>query len=353
MNKKVRNIIENLAIFIGGVVIVCSIGSVFTPSNAASRDFGVGALLNGVDAGSKGVTNTEDTVTLVNPPKTQITLARTKLNKIEEVDIETYIAGVVAAEMPNSFELEALKAQAVAVRGLTFSRVSNPSKHSKYNNAEVCDDYTCCQAYDPSKINSAVSQAVKETKGITPMLAGNYAQTLYFASTLEGTLTDRDVWGSETKNTAIYKTLSGPSPESKIISKTANKYPYATYTATMSISSFIEVANSVYPNNNLTIDNIKEKLKIVSKTTGGYVDKVQLGDVIISGSNLRYKLVKELKSANFTIKFSGSNILFTSKGYGHGIGMSQWGANALAKEGNDYREILNYYFNNLELEQLY
>lgn len=353
MNKKVRNIIENLAIFMGGLVIVCSIGSVFTPSNAASRDFGVGALLKGADIGSEGVITAEDTVTLVNPPKTQIALARTKLNEIEELDIETYIAGVVAAEMPSSFEFEALKAQAVAVRGLTFSRIGNPSKHSEYNNADVCDDHNCCQAYDPSKVNNTILQAVKETKGVTPLLAGNYAQTLYFASTLEGTLTDRDVWGNKTESTAMYKTLSGPSPESKIISKVANKYPYAAYTATISISSFIEAVNSVYPNSNLTSDNIKEKLKIVSKTIGGYVDKVQLGDVIISGSNLRYKLVKELKSANFTIEFSGSNILFTSKGYGHGVGMSQWGANALAKEGKDYREILNYYFNNLELEQLY
>lgn len=358
---KNKNIIEDSFIGVCWILTISMISFfVFNNSPASAKELDASWFL---DTNTNSTTNINENISnnisdfsptiIANRPPSQITLVRTKTKTVETIDIETYIAGVVAEEVPNNFELEALKAQAVAARGITFSRVMNKSKHPQYNNADVCDNPSCCQAYNPNNINDAIKQAVSETKGLVPILAGEYAPTLYFASTLGGTLTDEHVWGSKTKSTSMFRELNGPSPESKILSTAINKYPYAHASVTMSISSFVKKVNSVYPNANLTNGNVRDNVKVISRTKGDYVDKFKIGNVTISGSDVRYKLFTQLKSANFSISFSDSDITFTTKGYGHGVGMSQWGANALAKEGKNFREILDYYFQNISIEQVY
>lgn len=372
MKKNYRNTIESSIIIGSWLLIICILGnfifnSFISVSANELAEYEYTELHSYIEELSNSnnfysdrestnfTTDSEPTssTTIFKQPPSKINLLRTKTNTIEEIDIETYLEGVVAAEMPTDFELEALKAQAVVCRGFIFSTTLNTSKHSKNSGADLCDSHECCQAYNPSKVNETIKQAVRETRGLTPMFEGDYAETLYFASTLGGTLTNAQVWGNENKFTSIYKELEGPSPESKILPNTKNEYPYSTYSVSLSINSFINLVNSKYPKANLTNENIKDNVKILSRTKGDFVEKLKLGDVTISGTDARYKLLNKLKSANFSINFEGTNIVFTSRGNGHGAGMSQWGANALAKEGNNFNEIIDYYFKNLTIEQLY
>lgn len=282
------------------------------------------------------------------PDKIQV--YRTSSKKTDTIDFEEYVKGVVSGEMPSNFELEALKAQSVAARTYSLARVlkaqenGNPKAHP---NAPLCDS-THCQVYKSkselkaskgqSWMNSGwkkVSKAVDNTKGQLLYYKGELVQQALFHSSSGGkTENCQDVFAS-----AVPYLVSVDSPYEEEATHQNEKNSF-------SIKEFSKKIKNKYPSisfGNITSSNIK----IVSRSSGGRVEKMKIGDGIIEGRNVREAL--GLPSANFDINISEDKITFTSNGSGHGVGMSQYGANGMAKKGYDYKKILSHYYSGTEV----
>lgn len=273
----------------------------------------------------------------------------TEEKKVMELDLEDYVFGVLSGEMPISFELEALKAQAVAARTYGLSKTIN--KCSAGNGADVCDTVHC-QVYKPKEkiiatwskdkkdeYSSKLYKAVKETEGQILTYNGSivlYAQ--YFSTS----------WGKTEDSSAVFKRevpyLKSVTSEGEEIS---NRYKS---NVKISYTDFIKNVNSKYPKAKLSSSATKNQIKILSKNKGGSVNEIKLGNTVISGKDFR--TIFNLNSANFTISFSKNTIDISCLGYGHGVGMSQWGANVMAKKGSNYIDILTHYYTGVKVEKI-
>ncbi|MCY6485633.1 stage II sporulation protein D [Clostridium aestuarii] len=276
-----------------------------------------------------------------------------KDKKIKKINIEDYVKGVVAAEMPVNFDIEALKAQAVAARtyGLSHIEMFGGKKSGKAYGGDVTDTIDC-QAYI-SKIDrmnmwpkkykneywTKLSKAVDETRNEVLTYKGELVLEPYYFSTSSGKTEDAvDVFSKEVP---YLKSVDSYGEEISPKYKTEFKYTY---------DEFTSIINKSYSKANIKSQLIKEQLAILDRSKGKSVKKIKIGNVEITGREFREVL--DLTSSNFTIEFNGNNIIVKCYGYGHGVGMSQWGAQAMAKEGKKYKEILKHYYNGVELFKL-
>ena len=255
------------------------------------------------------------------PKKVEIYI--TKEDKYITIPFEKYIQGVVASEMPDSFEEEALKAQAVACRTYALGRINAGT--------ELCDTVHC-QVYRSDNISKKVKNAVNDTKGQVLLYEGRLAaHAMFFSSSAGKTENSQDVF-------------SGTFPY--LVSVSSSYEPGATHKEekeTMTIDQFAEKMKTALPK--LDFGTIsRSNIKIQSRSEGGRVASIKVGSQTVSGTDVRSAL--GLYSARFEISFKGDKITFTTSGSGHGVGMSQYGANGMAKKGKDYREILAHYYQN-------
>lgn len=279
--------------------------------------------------------------------KDVVKVYNTTTKKIEEIELEDYVIGVVAAEMPANFEVEALKAQSVAARTYYFSKRLNPCTQG--NGAEICNS-THCQAYITkedriSKWASSeaeanwqkISDAVNGTKGQVLVYDGEILKYPQFFSTSSGkTESSIDVFASDVP---YLKSVESPGEE------ISNRYEIL---KNIPLTSFVDTINNKYSDAKVTSGNIKNEVVILSKTEGGAVKEIKLGNKTIKGTEFR--TLFSLNSANFTIDYSGSEVIIKCMGYGHGLGMSQWGANVMGKAGSKYDDILLHYYTDVDIE---
>ena len=288
-------------------------------------------------------------VTLKDKKNLKIKVYRTKIKKIEEMDIEEYIKGVVAAEMPAEFNIEALKAQAVAARtyALAHMEAGGGQRCGQINEGDICDTVHC-QAYmskedrlkgwPQSKGNeywSKIEEAVFKTKEEVLIYDNEIAKSIYYFAVSSGkTENSADVF-----NQSVPYLQSVESIGEEVAPKfnTSVKYSY---------SSFTKIINNYYPNS-LSTSNVKNNIKIKSRTSAGGVKELQIGKTTITG--VKFRGMFGINSTNFTFKFNNDTIEIVCKGYGHGVGMSQWGANALGKSGKDYKYILTHYYKGINI----
>lgn len=270
----------------------------------------------------------------------------TKEDRMEEVPIEDYVKSVVSGEMPASFSDEALKAQAVAARTYIMSKRSRPCDIAK--GGDVCDT-THCQVYI-SKISrlekwedkatenwDKISKAVDETKG--KVLTYNNQLVLYpqFFSTSSGMTENAvDVFSND-----VPYLVSTESKGEEIAPKYESEIPF-------NINEFVNKVNEKYPEAELTVENLQGNIEIISRSSAGGIKEIRLGQTKVKG--LDFRLSFGLNSTNFEYTISNDQILFKCKGYGHGVGMSQWGANVMAKSGSNYEEILKHYYKGIDLK---
>lgn len=267
---------------------------------------------------------------------------------VEELNMEDYLWGVVAAEMPASFESEALKAQAAAARTYTVS-LQNAGV-SKHGDAQVCDDSTCCQAYidraqaegrwglQAASYAGKISQAVAQTDGMGVLYQGRPIQAVFFSSTAGRTADAVEVWGN-----AVDYLRGVDSPEGEEV---PNYH-------TQVILSQEEVRAQVlerYPGADLS-GGAEGWFSDVEYSPSGMVSALRVGGVSLTGAQVRTLL--GLRSACFTVSFQDGNFIFQVTGYGHGVGMSQYGANAMAKEGRSYQDILTWYYTGTQIGYLW
>ena len=291
------------------------------------------------------------------PPKKKVESIKVKVyisseDRIQEMDLEEYVKCVVAAEMPADFELEALKAQAVAARTYVYARMKKiyTPKDDSHKDADICTDHTHCQAWISRqdamkkwgifKANNnwkKVERAVAETEGTIIIHDGKIVNPVFHSSSGGKTENSEDVW----EGVEVSYLRSVPSAGEEVA-------PNYIYTVTMKNEEFIEAVKKEYPDVIFEKENILEEIEILGHTEGGDVKTIRIGNIEMKGTDLRKIL--SLRSANFEIEALGDDsVKITTIGYGHGVGMSQWGANHLAKIGGNYEEIIKYYYSGVEL----
>lgn len=260
---------------------------------------------------------------------------------VKEMDMETYLRGVVRAEMPASFELEALKAQAVAARTYLLYKMERGGS-ANHPDADICDNINCCNAYKSEAEAAAnwgmstaiyeekIQRAVAETDGQVILYENAPVLAVFHSSSAGATQNVEDVW----KQTLPYL-RSVDSPEG------ADAVPNYNSTATFSLTDFKELIISQYPTANLS-GSPSNWFTNIRQTETGAVLSLQVGGVELTGVELRTLL--GLRSTTFTISFTDDSVIFSVTGYGHGVGMSQYGANVMAQEGKTYEEILTHYY---------
>lgn len=270
--------------------------------------------------------------------------------KVEEMELEEYITGVVAAEMPASFEPEALRAQAVAARTFAARRMSIFDGTPCSSEAEVCTDSNCCQAWTSdenmranwgnnySKYFQKITEAVMGCAGEVAIYDGKPIEALYHSTSGGATEDSQNVF-SQAKPYLVG--VSSPGED--------NAYRFAA-TVEFSNSNFAKKVNSAYPKAGLKAGKLKSQVEVVSRYESGRVESVRLGNVRISGKEMRS--IFSLYSANFTFSFTDDNVVIKTKGFGHGVGMSQHGANAMAKNGSDHIEILEHYYTGIDVVKI-
>ncbi|MCD7858924.1 MAG: stage II sporulation protein D [Firmicutes bacterium] len=256
----------------------------------------------------------------------------------QDMALETYITGVVLGEMPAYFEPEALKAQAVVARTYTLRALYTGGKHA---DGAVCTDSSCCQAYCSAADYLACGGSEEDLEKIASAVAATYHEVLsyggepieatYFACSGGKTEDAAAVWGSE-----VPYLLSVDSPGEEFAASYTNtvEFTYAEFADALGLALSGSAASW---------------FGSTSYTAGGGVDTMEIGGVTFSGTQLRSLL--GLNSTAFTVQLRSNAIAITTSGKGHRVGMSQYGADAMALAGSSYEEILFYYFTGVSLDK--
>ncbi|MCR2044709.1 stage II sporulation protein D [Anaerosalibacter massiliensis] len=276
----------------------------------------------------------------------------TRTQEVIKLSLEDYVKGVVAAEMPGEFHTEALKAQAVASRTYALHKMNKFDEgHPDHSQAPLCTGVHC-QAFLSIKeleevhskkwINkywSKIEEAVESTAGEVVYYEDEIVEPLYHSTSGGMTEDAKDVFASESP---YLKSVSSPYEEG------APKFKdVATFTA----DDFIKKMKTKYPSVNIKKDNFPEKIKLVERSESGRVKKIMIDGQVVNGSEIRE--IFNLNSTNFKIIYNPkSNMIdIETIGYGHGVGMSQWGANGMAKKGKKYKDILKHYYTGVDVRK--
>ncbi len=266
---------------------------------------------------------------------------RNKTKQVEVYPMEEYVRGVLAAEMPINFELEALKAQALAARTYIVKRLLDKdfSDMPKETGDAVVLDTVMHQVFISDQelkdrwgirydeYISKLNQAINETRGQV-IVYNNYPITAAFFSTSNGyTENSEEYWGMAVP---YLRSVESPWDTESPKFNTTVKIPMSTIKAKLNVDTAMATSTG------------QEWLKTLETTEGFNIKKIKIGDKTFTGREVREKL--ELNSSSFTWKIEKDGILFTTKGYGHGVGMSQYGANGMAKEGKIAEEIVSHYY---------
>lgn len=282
---------------------------------------------------------------------TNIKLLHVSNKKVENIKLDEYLYGVVSAEMPASFETEALKAQAVVARTYTlYKMINNAGKHKDVN-ANICDSSTCCQAWiskedrfkkwkekDRDMYWNKIVNAVNTTQGKIITYGGKPINAFFHANSGGATEAPVNVWGGTGYPYLQTVTTSGENAYSGYSSK-----------VTVSKKDFESKIKEEHSNFKINF-NDKECIKIKEYTDGNRVKTIKIGNLELSGVEIRS--IFSLRSANFKVTIKDDSIIFEVVGYGHGVGMSQTGADSLAKEGKNYEEIIKHYYTGVKIEDM-
>lgn len=249
---------------------------------------------------------------------------------MDTIPLEEYVMGVVASEMPASFELEALKAQSVAARTFVRQRnlqVDDSTKSQVYKSKDELK-VQWGDAYDEKM--GKIEQAVTATKGEVLTYKGECISAVFFSSTPGHTANAEEYW---TNATPYLRSVASPWDQQvndgNVQTKTISKKEAAQLLGFESPIS--QIGKPIYYDS-------------------GYVKEETIDGITFSGREIREKL--SLRSSSFQIEEDGDNLIFTTTGFGHGIGMSQYGAQGMALEGKTYQDILTHYYTYVKIEKI-
>ena len=259
--------------------------------------------------------------------------------KVSQMDIETYLCGVLAGEMKNDWPMEALKAQAILARTFVIRFLSE--KQSKYENADISTDVSEAQAYNASGVNDRIRQAVSQTRGQIVCYESEPIYAWFHAHS--GGMTADAKEGLSYKEEAPY-TQSVRSRESEAADPQAQEW-----TADFSAEEVKAAAQAC----GVKIDEAIHSVAMGAMGASGRVQTLRINGTEVPANELRIALGStQMRSTMLSsVSLWDGRIVFKGKGYGHGVGMSQWGARAMAEEGKTAKEIIHYYFRNVDIVQ--
>lgn len=274
-----------------------------------------------------------------------------KEDVVKNVPIEEYLSGVISAEMPANFPLEALKAQAVASRSYIFDKMtSGGNKIPSHKGADVCTDSAHCKAWiskeerfknwaesEQEKNWNKILTAISETDGEYMTYEGEPITAVFYAISSGTTERAEDVWGGDVPylqnaDSSLDKNAPGYH-SSKEFSEKAFR--------SLIVSAYPEISLPKSPSD-WYCDEIR--------SSGGAVLSCKIGNKTIKGTEIRK--IFSLRSHNYTLTYKNNTFIFDVLGYGHGVGMSQWGAKFYADEGKNYRDILRIYYKGISFEKI-
>lgn len=282
-----------------------------------------------------------------------ITVFNTEKKLVENIEFEEYITGFVAGEMPPTYDSEALKAQAVAARsyiltkaGDYFSGQNSPEHHG----AMICTDSAHCKSWRPisdakrnwdiryaDEYEKKIKNAVCSTSGEYMTYDGEPVKAYFYAISGGRTEDISDVWGASVPYLKSVNSREDVGSDGFESMYTIKKEDF--------LSKLKEYRNDFEMTDYVTGD------EDISRTAGGGVNKIIIGNIELSGKEI--KELFNLRSTNFKLEYGKDTITFRVYGYGHGVGMSQNGANVLAKNGMKYDEILKHYYTGVFSANLY
>ncbi len=274
-----------------------------------------------------------------------IKLLHKESGEVEEIEFDTYLYSVVSAEMPASYELEALRAQAVVARTYTIYKIVHGSKHE---NADICDSSLCCQAWISKENRLArweeekreeywnkIVDSVDSTSGRYITYKGEPINSFFHSNSGGITELPVNVWG-------------GSYPYLQVV-ETAGEEGYNGYHSDVQLSKDELIQKMLEKYADFQIHFEEENcIQILELTESGRVKTMKVGNKNLSGVEVR--TIFGLKSAKFECQVEGDCVKFQVTGYGHGVGLSQNGSDVLAKQGKTYEEIIKHYYKEVEIK---
>ena len=264
----------------------------------------------------------------------KIIMLDTKTDTTKTLEMENYLIGVIAAEMPASFEKEALKAQAIAARSFAYYKIN--TRNGEY---DLTNDITT-QAYIEKEsmkekwqdkyeyYYEKIKTAVNETKDLV-LVYDNKIISAYYFSMSNGKTENASLVFNEDKNYLVSVESSEP--------VTSNNFEV---TKVISTDEFCQKLNITQP----------VKIDKINKSQSGRINSIRINNIEFVGTTIRKLL--NLRSTDFEISIDGASIYIKTKGYGHGVGMSQYGANEMAKNGSAYDDILYHYYTGVKIANI-
>ncbi|HEX7065720.1 MAG TPA: stage II sporulation protein D [Bacillales bacterium] len=304
-------------------------------------------LFSGKEQAAAGVPVQEETAEKVSVPEPgpalSVSVYRTEEQTIETIPLEQYVIGVVASEMPANFELEALKAQSLAARTYIVNYLLNPLDRGLPEGAEVGDTVTY--------------QVYKDDKELKELWGSDYGWKMEkITKAVEATRGQIITYNDEPITAQFFSTSNG-------YTENAGAYWQHSVPYLKSVPSpWDRHSPKFYSTETIPVGQVDQKLgvdieksgaigDVVETTPGHRVGKVKIAGKVFTGRDIREAL--GLRSTDFTMKRKGDKVVVTTKGWGHGVGMSQYGANGMAKQGKGYRDIIKYYYQGVSISDLH
>lgn len=339
-----KNIKNVLLYFIGFTILFFIAPAICTVAPSKTQQ-----VIAKEETSNSNIIEQENNANSTNDEKKKIKLLHSQTGNIEELDLDEYLYGVVSSEMPANFEIEALKAQAVVARTYTiYQTMYNSSKHT---DADICDNYACCQAW--------ISKEERMAKWGQDEAEGNWNKIVEAVNSTTGKIV---TYNGKPIN-AFFHANSGGMTESSLNIWGGIDYPYLKSVETAGENEYSQYSSQVKITKEELLNKMKEKypdceidfsqtdcIKIQEYTTSGRVKTIKIGNKEIAGTEAR--TILGLKSTNFSVVIEGEEIIFSVTGYGHGVGMSQTGADSMAKTGANYETIIKHFYTGVEIIEL-
>ena len=264
-------------------------------------------------------------------------------DRVRDMAFEEYVAGVVGGEIKNDWHMEALKAQAIIARTFVLKFVEEKGR-SKYGNAYISTDIEEAQAWNMEAVNERIRQAVNETRGLVMIYEGEYVNAWFHSNAGGKTATAEEGLNYKDGNPPYIQTVNSPDDSPMIPADEKN------WTAVFSKDRVLKAVGEI----GKPLEDFS-KISIGERGPSGRALDIKLDTVSVPAPDLRIALGStEMKSTLLDeVRLEGDKVIFKGRGYGHGVGMSQWGAYNMAKQGKKARDIIHHYFKDIEIVKMW
>ncbi|MDK2878493.1 MAG: stage sporulation protein [Thermoanaerobacteraceae bacterium] len=264
-------------------------------------------------------------------------------NTTKEMNLEDYVAGVVAGEMENYWPVEALAAQAILARTYVLEFIEDKGG-SKYSNADISTDFEEAQAWNPGNINENIKKAVSMTRGKVVTYQGKYIKAWFHSHAGGITATAKEGLNFKEAEPPYIQVVKSPDTNAGPAGK-------RTWSATFTKSELASMIKSKMGQDTGPIDSVS----IAARGPSGRATQIKIGNATMNAPDLRIALGSmKMRSTLLTnLRIEGDKVVMVGKGFGHGVGLSQWGANVMAKQGKSPEDIIRYYFKNVDVVKLW